>query len=538
MYAPPLTSAPGGTRHRKRSETPKGLAKFAESLSRKHAAESKTNRVYAGLEFLETLNNKKGVGNRSFPVISPSSTSSSSSSSSSSPSSSSKGYGARTSRTRVHSQMSDTEEKKCRERSSSPLLKHTGKRGGRNTPSPSPHSLRPLSAGIHHLASSPHSPTSTLRAGRTFTFSPAYENRPGTAKSSGEKCSHGSQSTEQLYINIPHRLSPPKDCNVPKRCDPWSDTQSVKDASSMTAIRATREMLDDYNLKAIACKRAGVQQGEATAWYSKGVIYDNLREYTKAIKCYEKYLHICSKIDDVGGKAIAYNSLAISYQCLGTDSLPAAIYFHAKHRDIADKPGKFIAHSNLGILYFKLEDFPNSISNHQASLRWAVLNKSQTGQSIAIGNLGLAMAGRSEQHNKNNDENDNVDDKVHATSSIRERGKEDEEQTIPSSDNTIEPQPSASSDLVTAKACMERHLELTDSLGDHRNKIEALMRLSEISHQQEDLEEALGYLREAMEEVKLHGDASTSDKVKVSMGVIQGELRIKQLLAGKANLFF
>ena len=49
-----------------------------------------------------------------------------------------------------------------------------------------------------------------------------------------------------------------------------------------------------------------------------------------------------------------------------------AIYYHTLHKDIADIPGKFLAHVNLGLIYEKLEDENKTSVNHQFALRYAI----------------------------------------------------------------------------------------------------------------------------------------------------------------------
>ena len=49
-----------------------------------------------------------------------------------------------------------------------------------------------------------------------------------------------------------------------------------------------------------------------------------------------------------------------------------AIQYHMKHKEIADVPGKFLAHINLGIIYNGVGDFEKSSINHQFALRYAI----------------------------------------------------------------------------------------------------------------------------------------------------------------------
>jgi hypothetical protein len=53
---------------------------------------------------------------------------------------------------------------------------------------------------------------------------------------------------------------------------------------------AAQKRLKDYNILAFACKRAGKSRDEGRAYYSTGVLYDNLGKYQIAIDEYKKFL--------------------------------------------------------------------------------------------------------------------------------------------------------------------------------------------------------------------------------------------------------
>ena len=51
-----------------------------------------------------------------------------------------------------------------------------------------------------------------------------------------------------------------------------------------------QKRLKDYAILAFACKRAGKSRDEGRAYYSTGVLYDNLGKYKSAITQYKKFL--------------------------------------------------------------------------------------------------------------------------------------------------------------------------------------------------------------------------------------------------------
>jgi len=53
---------------------------------------------------------------------------------------------------------------------------------------------------------------------------------------------------------------------------------------------AAKKRLKDYDILAFACKRAGKSRDEGRAYYSTGVLYDNLGKYRQAVDQYKKFL--------------------------------------------------------------------------------------------------------------------------------------------------------------------------------------------------------------------------------------------------------
>ncbi len=152
-----------------------------------------------------------------------------------------------------------------------------------------------------------------------------------------------------------------------------------------------QKRLKDYAILAFACKRAGKSRDEGRAYYSTGVLFDNLGKFKSAISQYKKFLQVCKAIGDVHGEALAYNCIGVGYMKIA-ETEPQfnheAIDYHQKHKEIADVAGKFLSHINLGIIYNAIGDHEKSSINHQFALRYAIQMSSVAGQSVAIGNLG------------------------------------------------------------------------------------------------------------------------------------------------------
>ena len=81
---------------------------------------------------------------------------------------------------------------------------------------------------------------------------------------------------------------------------------------------AAQKRLKDYEHLAFACKRAGKTRDEGRAYYSTGVLYDNLGKYQNAVDQYKKFLQVCRAIGDVHGEALAYNCIGVDFMQLGS----------------------------------------------------------------------------------------------------------------------------------------------------------------------------------------------------------------------------
>ena len=117
------------------------------------------------------------------------------------------------------------------------------------------------------------------------------------------------ESDLPLRVNQPQRIELPIYFNTPKRKEDVISkkrlieknqkleknimnnncglTMSYNDSYNRIAAQ---KRLKDYEILAFACKRAGKSRDEGRAYYSTGVLYDNLGKYKEAISQYQKFL--------------------------------------------------------------------------------------------------------------------------------------------------------------------------------------------------------------------------------------------------------
>ncbi len=102
----------------------------------------------------------------------------------------------------------------------------------------------------------------------------------------------------------------------------------------------------DYLQKALELRPSYIE-----AWNSLGTIYDQLREFSEAQRCYLKALEFNSELDFVN------SNLSFSY--LQTGQLQAAVYYG--ERAVQLNPNLVEGRNNLGVAYFMANDFARAI---------------------------------------------------------------------------------------------------------------------------------------------------------------------------------
>jgi hypothetical protein len=61
----------------------------------------------------------------------------------------------------------------------------------------------------------------------------------------------------------------------------------------LTNFLFAKRRLKDYSVLAFACRRAGKTRDEGRAYYSMGVLCDNIGKQLEAIGHYKKFLSVC-----------------------------------------------------------------------------------------------------------------------------------------------------------------------------------------------------------------------------------------------------
>jgi tetratricopeptide (TPR) repeat protein len=191
-----------------------------------------------------------------------------------------------------------------------------------------------------------------------------------------------------LFFNTPTRTS--EDHSLLNKTTQEEGARLDERTDNATYITVMRR-LKDYEMLAFGCRRAGKVRDEGRAYYSIGVLYDNIKKYKKAVELYLKFLQVCKSINDSHGEALAYNCIGVDYQLLGEadpEYAKKAIEYHLLHEGLADVNGKFLACINLGLCHDRLGDQKNSVFYFQNALKHSIQMSNLSGQSVAMGNIG------------------------------------------------------------------------------------------------------------------------------------------------------
>lgn len=134
----------------------------------------------------------------------------------------------------------------------------------------------------------------------------------------------------------------------------------------------------DVQVLASACRRAGKPANAAQLMFNRGVLYDNMGDASAALRCYKDLLRASLETGDVVGEALACNCIGVTLQMQGPTKLSEALKYHQQHLAVADVPGKFIAHSNLG-LAFQVTEPPVLRNSWEGGLCQQVWGQGQSG---------------------------------------------------------------------------------------------------------------------------------------------------------------
>jgi len=332
----------------------------------------------------------------------------------------------------------------------------------------------------------------------------------------------GSANAAMPRVLHPLRVEPPAEYNAPPRMQPLaagsrSTGNGTENALSKLARRPLNgnpnaktvkpERMKDYAVLATACRRAGRASSAAQLAFNQALLFENMGEEDAALHCYKDVLRSSLECGDATGEALACNCIGVNLQLRGGPDVSTigdeaaegeaneqrllaeaavrdAIRYHQQHLSIADVPGRFIAHCNLGLAYQSLGDLDEAAAQHEQALRYAIRMSSLAGESLACAHLGAVKK---------------------------------------------------QADAATAKACTERRLQLARTLRDGQGKGDAYLQLGSLAQSGREWGEAHHYFEQAMRVADLQADRQSSDLARCSVGLVNGNMQFENYLASVAQ---
>ena len=288
-------------------------------------------------------------------------------------------------------------------------------------------------------------------------------------------------STAGPRISESVRLDPPAHWGAPVHQQPGRPRPRTP-GSSLTGARGTNK-LTDFNMLATACHRAGKLKEEAVAHYCCGVLLDNAGQRVKARECYKRMLVAAQACGEEAASrvalSVAHNRLGVTLHALGEHE--QALVHHEAHRALADAAGHFVAHLNLGLAHASLKQYEEASSHMREALRSAIRSGSMHGEAVACGNLSLV--GR------------------------------------------------MTGDFETARACLDRYLQLTEVLADSLGAVEAHQRLGDLASEIGDMQSAGAHFESALSITTAQPDAQKQlNATKIDIGLAQGGMEFSEFL--------
>ncbi len=216
-----------------------------------------------------------------------------------------------------------------------------------------------------------------------------------------------------------------------------------------------------------------------------GLIYQNKRDYTKAIDYNTRSLKIDESLGKKNGVITSLNNIAIIYQNQG-DFGNALIYFSRSLRiceDIDNKEGIANSLNNIGIIYDNLGDYSKAISNFSSSLK--IQEEIGNKQDIAntLNNIGLIHKGQGAHAKAIN----------YLTRSLKIREEIGDKKGTATSLNNIGLIYHEQEDYENAIDYYTRCLKIKEEIGDKKGVATSLNNIGLIYHDQNNYEKALDY---------------------------------------------
>ena len=152
------------------------------------------------------------------------------------------------------------------------------------------------------------------------------------------------------------------------RSDEFLCTLHLNLAKAYKAVGQMDEMAKNARLSASYCKSYG--RCCAKVYLNLGIMFDQMKEFEKAINHFRHYCKICKKCGNFAGLSSAYGCLGSAYARLGRESLSTA--YHNQQKALAEKNGDAmsvaLAHEMSGESLCLLKLYDKAIIDYRSAV--------------------------------------------------------------------------------------------------------------------------------------------------------------------------
>jgi len=149
--------------------------------------------------------------------------------------------------------------------------------------------------------------------------------------------------------------------------------------------------LENY-LKALKIyKETGDKKGIASEYNNIGIIYKNESRYQKALEYYLRALKIREDIKDKKGTGICYNNIANIYTIQKNYTKALEFYNKSLHikEELGDKKGQGTTYNNIGTIYDTMEELDKALLNYLKALKLCEEAEYKRGIANSNNNIGI-----------------------------------------------------------------------------------------------------------------------------------------------------
>eukprot|EP00920_Eleutheroschizon_duboscqi_P036209 GHVT01087524.1.p2 GENE.GHVT01087524.1~~GHVT01087524.1.p2 ORF type:complete len:497 (+),score=95.69 GHVT01087524.1:232-1722(+) len=262
------------------------------------------------------------------------------------------------------------------------------------------HQRQGVSGGHQHVSASCCSPSRVNSSSLAVPVPSPSALRPehaGTASFCSSSVSIALGTTQCLAFPMP--LAPSH--VSPRAAAVGSQSPGRGPSAAVAAAFATRAVghqppysprhgaISDYRLLAAAACRSGHLVQASSALYNLAMLQMERKETNKALKTFYHLLQVAEAMPELKLQTLAHSFLGILHQ--EQKNLEASIFHHNKQLTLSETAQeKFVAHSNLGIVFMQMGLSEHGSIHHQHAVEIAHRLHSKEAQAAAVGNLGLA----------------------------------------------------------------------------------------------------------------------------------------------------